>query len=70
MNVSVTTLYMTNRIYFWSLMQTKKSQPEGKRIMLETRFTKFPALSVDPRVRISLSASKTNDRFFFLTTTE
>ena len=36
-------------------MQTKESQPQGKQKMLETRFTKFPALSVDPRVGISLS---------------
>ena len=28
-------------------MQTDKSQPEGKRIIPETRFTEFPALSVD-----------------------
>ena len=28
-------------------MQTEKFQPEGKRIMPETRFTEFPALSVD-----------------------
>ena len=36
-------------------MQTEKSVPEGKRIMPETRFTEFPALSVDPRVGISRS---------------
>ena len=41
-------------------MQTKKSQPEGKQIMLETRFTEFPALSVDQRVGISQSV--TGDR--------
>ena len=41
-------------------MQTEKSQPEGKRIMPETRFTEFPALSVDPRVGISRSASETD----------
>ena len=29
-------------------MQTEKSQPEGKRIMPETRLTEFSALSVDP----------------------
>ena len=29
-------------------MQTEKSQPEGKWIMPETRFTEFPALSVYP----------------------
>ena len=34
-------------------MQTEKSQPEGKRIMPETRFTEFLALSVDPKVEIS-----------------
>ena len=28
-------------------MQTKESQPEGKQIMLEMRFTKFPALTID-----------------------
>ena len=51
----------TNRIYQWFLMQTEKSQPEGKRIMPETRFTKFPALSIDPRVEISWSALETDD---------
>ena len=38
-----------NRICHRSLMQTEKSQPEGKQIMLETSFTEFPALSVDQR---------------------
>ena len=33
---------------------------EGKRIMPGTRFTEFPALSVDPRDEISRSASETN----------
>ena len=47
-------------------MQTEKSQPEGKRKMPETRFTEFPALSVDPRVEISRSASETGVRLFFL----
>ena len=28
-----------NKICHWSLMQTEKSLAEGKRIMLETRFT-------------------------------
>ena len=36
-----------NRIYHHSLMQTEKSQPEGKQIMLETRFTEFPVLFFD-----------------------
>ena len=45
-------------------MQTEKSQPWGQRIMPETRFTEYPALSVDPRVWISLSASKTDHRFY------
>ena len=47
-----------NRIYHRSLMQTEKSQPEGERIMPERRFTEFLALSVDPRVGISLTASE------------
>ena len=48
------------RIFHRSLMQTEKSQPEGKRIMPETRFTVFPALSVDSRVGISRSALETD----------
>ena len=47
-------------------MQAEKSQPEGKRIMLETRFTEFPALSVDPRGEISQCASETDVRLYFL----
>ena len=43
-------------------MQTKNSQPEGKQIMPEMRFTKLHALSVDPRVEISQSASETEDK--------
>ena len=50
-----------NRIYLRSLMQTEKSEPEGKQIMPETRFAEFPAFSVDPRVKISESASETDD---------
>ena len=50
----------TNRIYHRFLMQKEKSKPVGKRIMPETRFAEFPALSVDPRVGISLSASETD----------
>ena len=42
-------------------MQTEKSQPEGTRIMPETRVQEFLALSVDPRVGISRSASETDD---------
>ena len=38
-------------------MQTEKSQPEGTRIMPETRFTEYPALPIDLRVGISRSAS-------------
>ena len=41
-------------------MQTEKSEPEGKRIMPETRLTEFLVLSVDPRVRISRSALETD----------
>ena len=52
---------LINRIYHQFPMQTEKSQPEpGERIMPETRFTKFPALSVDPRVGISRSVSETD----------
>ena len=54
------TRHEITRICHWSLMQTEKSQPEGKRIMAETRFTEFPALSVDPRVGISWSAPETD----------
>ena len=50
-----------NRIYYRSSMQTEKSQPEGKRIMPETRFTELPALSVDPRVEISRPVSEIDD---------
>ena len=50
-----------NRIYRRSPMQTEKSQPERKRIMPETRFTEFPALSVYLRVGISRSALETDD---------
>ena len=38
-----------NKIYHWPAMQTEKSQLEGKRMIAETGFTEFPALSVDPR---------------------
>ena len=51
---------MINRIFHRSPMQSEKSQPAGKRILPDTRFTEFPALSVDPRVGISLSALETD----------
>ena len=38
-------------------MQTKNPNPNGKRIMPETRSTEFPALNIDLRVEISRSAS-------------
>ena len=41
-------------------MQIEKSRREGKWIIRETRFTKFPAFSFDPRVGISGTASDTN----------
>ena len=41
-------------------MQTDKAQTEGKQIMPETRFAEFPALSVDPRVGISVSVLETD----------
>ena len=48
-------------------MQTEKFQPEDNRIMPETRFTSFPALSVYPRVVMSLSALETDVRLLFYT---
>ena len=51
---------LIHRIYHRSPMQTKKSQPESKQIMSETRFAEFPALSIDRRVWISRSASETD----------
>ena len=53
-------LTLINRICHRSLMQTEDSQPMVKRIMPKTRFTEFPALSVDPKVGISRSSSDTN----------
>ena len=49
-----------NRIFHRFMVQTEKSQPRGERIMPETKFTEFPALSIDPRVGISQPASETN----------
>ena len=45
-------------------MQTDISQAEGKQIMPGTQLTSFQALSVYPRIEISLSASQTDDRFY------
>ena len=47
-------------------MQIDKSQLEDKRVMLQTRFIEFPALSVDSEVGFARSASETNDRYFVL----
>ena len=55
-----------NKILHRLPMQTERSQPEGKRIFLEMRFTEFPAFSVDPRVGVSRSASETDVWLFFL----
>ena len=55
------------RICHRSPIQTETFQPEGKRIMPEMTFTEFPALSVDPRVGISRSASETDVWMIFLT---
>ena len=54
------------RMYHRPLMQTEKFLSEGKRIMPETRFISFPALSVYPRVGISRSALATDVWLFFL----
>ena len=40
-------------------MFTEESQPEGKWIMPETRFTELPASSIAQKVGISRSASGT-----------
>ena len=53
-----------NRICHRSMMQTEKSQPEGKQILLETRLTEFLAFSIEPGVGISRSAWQTYDRLF------
>ena len=45
-----------NRICHQSPMQTEKSRFEGKMVMPERKFTECSALSIDPRVGISLSA--------------
>ena len=46
----VTANILINRIYHRSPIQTEKFNPEDKWKMPETRFTAFPALSVDPRL--------------------
>ena len=51
-----------NRILHRFPVLTEKFQPEGKRIMPETRFTEFPALTVFPRVGISRSVSENDVR--------
>ena len=58
-------------IFSWILLQIesiiclrcrpRNPNPRIKRIMPELRFTELPALSVDPRVGISRSASETDD---------
>ena len=42
-------------------MQTEKYQPEGKRIILEAKFTEYPALSAVMMGQISRSATETDD---------
>ena len=61
----ITQKFQNNRIHHRSLMQTEKSQLEGLGIIPETRVTEFPALSVDPRVGISRSASETDISLLF-----
>ena len=56
-----------SRLYRQSPTQTEKFQSKGTDnagnwwIVPETRFTEFPALSIDPRVKISRSASVPDD---------
>ena len=52
-------LTWVNRLYHRSPMQTEQSQPKGKRIIPETRFT-------DPRAGISRPASENDDWIFCL----
>ena len=54
----------TNRIYHRSPTQGEKCKSKSKQILQETRFTEFPALSVDPRVGISRSATDTDEGVF------
>ena len=54
-------LRLINRLYYRPPMQIEKALPEDKRVMPETRFIEFPALSVDARVGESLPVSKTNN---------
>ena len=63
--IHMSRILFTNRIYHRSPTEAEKSEPKGKRIMPETSFTEFPALSVDPRVGISRSASETDVWLFF-----
>ena len=46
-DLGLTLFAQTNRISHRSLMQSEKSQTMGEWIMPKTRFTKFPALTVD-----------------------
>lgn len=55
-----------SRICHWSLMQTEKSEPKDKRMMQETSFAQFLALSINWRTGISGSTSETDDQIFFL----
>ena len=64
-NISANIYIEIKTIYHRSPIQTEKFKPEGKRIMPETRFTEFPASSVNPRVGISWPASETDDVLFF-----
>ena len=50
----------------WVSYADREMPNEGKRMMLETRFTEFPASSVNPRVGISRSASEIVVLIFYL----
>ena len=49
----VADIFKTHSIKYTAEIWEENFQPEGKRIMPETRLTSFPALYVDPRVGIS-----------------
>ena len=59
-------LHCTNESNIGLHCRQRNTNPRVNGLMPETRFTEFPALSVDPRVGISRSASETDVRLSFL----
>ena len=52
---------MQDKYNLSSVSNAKKSLPEGKWIMSETSFTKFPASSIDLKFGIPWTTSETDD---------